>query len=185
MALQKTENNVKDWLPSDFRETEELAWFAKKFVSEQFIVATWSGCNEDDQRLKMFISKLQSERAPSGIEDSSSDYFRAKKLGAEYALFVGQDYATNWGGKNEKWLTDEDGNSYYITPDGRLYRWEGSHNLVSAAWRSIARATGSFTLEGQFVAGFGDPSTDNKPNPFWSDPRLLSAPLFKTIETGP
>lgn len=185
MALQKTENNVKDWLPSDFRETEELAWFAKKFVSEQFIVATWSGCNEDDQRLKMFVSKLQSERAPTGVDDSSSDYFRAKKLGAEYALFVGKDFATNWGGKNEKWLTDENGSSYYITPDGRLYRWEGSQNLVSAAWRTLARVTGSFSLEGQFVAGFGDPSTDDRPNPFWNDPRLLSAPLFKTIETGP
>ncbi|MEZ6080792.1 MAG: hypothetical protein R3C56_35505 [Pirellulaceae bacterium] len=109
----------------------------------------------------------------------------AKKLGAEYALFVGKDYATNWGGKDEKWLIDENGRSYYVTPDGRLYRWDGSPNLVSAAWRAIARATGSFHLEGQFVAGFGDPSTDAKPNPFWADPRLLSAPLFKTIETGP
>ncbi len=185
MALQKTENNVKDWLPADFRETEELAWFAKKFVSEQFVVATWSGCDQDDQRLKMFVKKLESERAPTGAEDTSSDYFRAKKLGAEYALFIGSDYATNWGGKDEKWLTDENGRSYYITPDGRLYRWDGSPNVVSAVWRAIARATGSFDLEGQFVAGFGDPSTDAKPNPFWADPRLLSAPLFKTIETGP
>ncbi len=185
MALQKTENNVKDWLPADFRETEELAWFAKKFVSEQFIVATWKGCDENDQRLKMFVSKLQTERAPTGEEDTSSDFFRAKKLGAEYALFVDHDYATNWGGKNEKWLTDENGKSYYITPDGRLYRWDGSPNLVSAAYRSLARSTGSFALDGQFVAGFGDPSTDDKPNPFWNDPRLLAAPLFKTIETGP
>ncbi len=185
MALQKTENNVKDWLPADFRETEELAWFAKKFVSEQFIVATWNDCDENDQRLKMFVSKLQSERAPSGDIDSSSDYFRAKKLGAEYALFVGSDFSQNWGGKNEKWLSDEDGKSYYITPDGRLYRWDGNANVVSAVWRTLARATGSFRLEGQFVAAFGDPSTDAKPNPFWTEPRLLAAPLFKTIETGP
>lgn len=185
MALQKTENNVKDWLPSDFRETEELAWFAKRFVSEQFIVATWNGCNEEDQRLKMFLSKLENEIAPLGDVDVSSDFFRAKKLGAEYALFVGRDYAANWGGKQEKWLTDEAGQAFYITPDGRLYRWDGSPNLVSAAWRALSRATGSFRLEGQFVAAFGDPSTDDKPNPFWADPRLLAAPLFKTIETGP
>lgn len=184
MALQKTENNVKDWLPADFRETEELAWFAKKFVSEQFVVATWSGCNEHDQRLRMFVSKLANEQAPTGNEDSSSDYFRAKKLGAEYALFVDGDLSPNWGGKNEKWLTDEHGKSYYITPDGRLYRWDGSPNVVSAAWRALARSTGSFALEGQFVAAFGDPSTETKPNPFWTDPRLLAAPLFKTIETG-
>lgn len=185
MALQKTENNVKDWLPSDFRETEELAWFAKKFVSEQFVVATWQGCSQDDQRLKMFLSKLQSELAPSPAGDPTDDFYRAKKLGAEYALFVGKDYATNWGGKNEKWLTDENGRSYYVTPDGRLYRWDGNPNVVGAVGRAISRATGGFVLEGQFIAAFGDPSTDTKPNPFWADPRLLSAPLLKTIETGP
>ncbi len=185
MALQKTENNVKDWLPSDFRETEELAWFAKRFVSEQFIVATWDGCRQDDQRLRMFVSKLRSEQAPGPDDDATSDYFRAKRLGAEYALFLGQDDYFNWGGKNEKWLVDENGKSYYVTPGGRLYRWEGNPNIVSGAWRLLTRATGSFHLEGQFVAAFGDPGTDGAPNPFWSDPRLLTAPLFKTVETGP
>ncbi len=185
MALQKTENNVKDWLPSDFRETEELAWFAEKFVSEQFIVATWDGCREDDQRLKMFVSKLRNEQAPAADADTTSDIFRARKLGAEYALFVDDEYSLNWGGKNEKWLIDETGKSYYITPNGRLYRWEGNPNIVSAAWRTLARSTGSFHLDGQFVAAFGDPGTDEAPNPFWADPRLLTAPLFKTVETGP
>lgn len=185
MALQKTENNVKDWLPDDFRETEELAWFAKKFVSEQFVVATWKGCDAEDQRLKMFVSKLQSEQAPGPDADTTTDEFRAKKLGAEYALFVDNGYSTNWGGKNEKWLVDENGRSFYITPSGRLYRWDGSPNLVSAAWRTLTRATGGFTLDGKFVAAFGDPGTEEAPNRFWADPRLLAAPLFKSIETGP
>lgn len=185
MALQKTENNVKDWLPDDFRETEELAWFAKRFVSEQFIVATWEGCYEGDQRLTMFESKLRSEQAPAADADTSSEFFRARKLGAEYGLFVGDDFYPNWGGKQEKWLIDENGKSYYITPNGRLYRWQGNANIVGGAWRALTRAIGSFTLDGQFVAAFGDPSTDEEANPFWANPRLLSAPLFKTIETGP
>ncbi len=185
MALQKTENNVKDWLPSDFRETEELAWFAKRFVSEQFIVATWEGCNEDSQRLKMLVSKLESELTPAVDADQTSDAYRARQLGAEYALFLGDDDYHNWGGKDEKWLVNENGNYFYITPSGRLYRWEGTPNIVSAAWRGLARAIGSFQLDGKFVAAFGSPSTESKPNPFWSDPRLLTAPLFKSIETGP
>lgn len=65
MALQKTENNIKDWLPDSFRETEELAWFAKHFVSEQFVLATWQGCTADDQKLKLFVDKLRSEQAVS------------------------------------------------------------------------------------------------------------------------
>ncbi|MEZ6135700.1 MAG: MMPL family transporter [Pirellulaceae bacterium] len=185
MALQKTENNVKDWLPSDFRETEELSWFAKRFVSEQFIVATWEGCNEDSQRLKMFVSKLKIEQAPGENVDKSTDAYRARQLGAEYALFLGNDDFQDWGGKNEKWLVDENGQYFYITPSGRLYRWEGSPNLVSAAWRGLTRAIGSFQLDGKFVAAFGTPGTEVDPNPFWVDPRTLTAPLFKTIETGP
>ncbi len=51
--------------------------------------------------------------------------------------------------------------------------------------RALTRATGSFQLDGQFVAAFGNPGTDGTPNPFWVDPRLLTTPLFKTIETGP
>lgn len=186
MALQKTENNVKDWLPSDFRETEELDWFAKRFVSEQFIIATWDGCVETDDRLKLFVSKLHQEQMPEPGEDGTKDaYYQARALGSELALFVDQELYLDWGGKNEKWLVDEHGQAYFITPNGRLHRWEGGSNVVGAAWRALARATGSFRLEGQFVAAFGDPGTDEDPNPFWEDPRLLTTPLFKTVETGP
>ena len=31
----------------------------------------------------------------------------------------------NWGGRGEKWLNSTSGTWYYITPDGRLYRWLG------------------------------------------------------------
>lgn len=185
MALQKTENNVKDWLPSDFRETEELAWFAKRFVSEQFIVATWAGCSEDSQRLKMFVSKIRNEQSPGKDADKSSDEYRARLLGSDYALFLGDDDYRNWGGKDEKWLVDEHGRYYFITPNGRFYRWDGNANVVSAAWRGLMRSIGSFQLDGQFLAAFGDLGTDAVPNPFWNDPRLLTAPLFKSVETGP
>jgi uncharacterized protein len=189
MALQKTENNVKDWLPSDFRETEELAWFAKRFVSEQFVVATWEGCTADSQRLKMFVSKLHNEQAPGPVSDSSAaddyDRARARQLGTEYALFLSDDDYRNWGGLDEKWLVDEHGRNYYVTPNGRLYRWDGNPNIVGLAWRALARAVGSFKLEGQFVAAFGEYGTEEKPNPFWAEPRLLTAPLLKTVETGP
>src|SRR5262249_43801802 len=38
--------------------------------------------------------------------------------------FTGNDYF-NWGGRDEKWLTGAAG-WYFITPDGGLYRWDGS-----------------------------------------------------------
>ena len=186
MALQKTENNVKDWLPSDFRETEELAWFAKHFVSEQFVAATWQGCTEDSQRLQMFVAKLQTEVAKPPVDpDNKTDLELARETLRDYVLFLDKEEYFNWGGLNEKWLIDENQNKYYITPNGRLYRWDGGANVVSALGRTVSRATGSFRLDGSFVAAFGSPSTEEEPNKFWSDPRLLTTPLFKSIETGP
>jgi hypothetical protein len=36
----------------------------------------------------------------------------------------GNEYL-NWGGRNEKWLISNSGTWYYITPDGKLYRYLG------------------------------------------------------------
>lgn len=184
MALQKTENNVKDWLPPDFRETEELSWFAKHFVSEQFIVATWEGCTEDSQRLKMFVSKLQSEMQPTSPE-LTEEWTLARATLRDYSLFLDDSLHYDWGGLREKWLVDESGRHFYVTPNGRLYRWQGGANVVSAAGRALQRAIGSFKLEGQFVAALGTPGSDSRPNPFWQDPRLIASPLIKSVETGP
>ena len=44
-AMENMQNDVKNWLPSDYPETQELNWFGKHFMGEQFIVVTWEGCN--------------------------------------------------------------------------------------------------------------------------------------------
>ena len=41
--------------------------------------------------------------------------------------FAGSDEYFNWGGRSEKWLTGSGGTWYYITPDGKLYRWLGGN----------------------------------------------------------
>ena len=47
----------------------------------------------------------------------STAYYLDQSLGL---LFAG-DYSLDFGGRNEKWLTADDGNWYYLTPDGRLW----------------------------------------------------------------
>ena len=55
---------------------------------------------------------------------------------------TGDDYL-NWGGANEKWLYSDEG-WLFITPEGNLYRWDGSRqatgeliaSLNSAAWET-------------------------------------------------
>ncbi len=193
LSLGEKENDVKDWLPSDFPETAELKWFANHFAGESFVLATWEGCNVDDQRLTLFATKLKHE---SDAYDPAADfppelaakYQRAKAIGNELSLLRGGNDHLNWGGQNEKWLVTPGGQLYYITPDGKLYRWEESMTAPAALVRSIKQTLGTYELQGTFVTAFGE-APGNKPNarianPFYNDLSLLTASLFRTVQTG-
>lgn len=190
LSLGKKENNVKDWLPSDFPETAELEWFADHFAGESFVLATWPGCVSGDQRLKLFEQKLLHE---SDTFDPSADfplelaetYQRAKQTGNDLQLLLAGSDFYNWGGKKEKWLSTPTGQWYYITPDGRLYRWDESSNGPAAAKRAFQQAAGAFELDGTFVTAFGEePGEARVANPFYNDPSILCASLFHSVQTG-
>ncbi|QDS89456.1 Protein translocase subunit SecD [Rosistilla ulvae] len=187
-SLQSNNNNVKDWLPSDFPETTELEWFGDYFSGERFVIATWPGCDADDQKLKLLTEKLRSEAEGAEPSDAPPDWQRARKLAEELQLLAPNDFQTNWGGRNEKWLNSPDGTLYYITPDGRLFRWAGKEGPLPALIRSVRKLLRGGTVEGQFIASFGEtagqPDSD-KLNPYYNDPHLLTAALFRTIQTGP
>ncbi|MDM4014469.1 efflux RND transporter permease subunit [Roseiconus lacunae] len=190
LSLKSKENDVKDWLPSDFVETSELSWFAKHFIGESFVIATWPGCTEDDQRLRLLASKLERESSQSDpaehIKDPklAEDYRRAKELGVRLGLLPASRELNNWGGKNEKWLVTADGKHYYITPDGRLFRWDEASNGPAALGREIKRTLNQFELSGTFIAAFGAETKDDHANPFHNDPTLVCAPMFRTVQTG-
>ena len=190
LSLNKKENNIKDWLPSDFVETAELQWFNNHFAGESFVIATWPGCTEEDQRLKLLESKLRHESSEAdpaaGIDDPAlaQDYRSAKDFGIRLGLLPASRELDNWGGRNEKWFATSGGQWYFITPDGRLYRWEEETNGPAGLIRSIKRATGTHELTGTFIAAFGQPDDTERANPFHNDPSLLCAPMFRTVQTG-
>ena len=70
MALQSMKNDVKDWLPSDFKETAELDWFRDHFLGEQFVVVSWEGCTgrSDDESFMTLVDKLFPEVPPSIVQ---------------------------------------------------------------------------------------------------------------------
>ncbi len=70
MALQSMKNDVKDWLPDDFKETAELDWFREHFLGEQFVVVSWEGCTgrSDDESFMTLVDKLFPEVPPSIVQ---------------------------------------------------------------------------------------------------------------------
>lgn len=198
VGLQNKENDIKDWLPSDFPETAELDWFAEHFAGESFVLATWPGCTVGDQRLHLlenkllyesadFRSKMLDENAGAATGLSLAERrarVRARELGEELKLLPPGKALDNWGGLDEKWVASADGTWFFITPDGRLYRWEESSNGPAGLIRAIKKSVGSYELKGQLVTAFGEPSTADAINAFYNDPSLLCAPLFQTVQTG-
>ncbi|MGV3483657.1 MAG: efflux RND transporter permease subunit, partial [Planctomycetaceae bacterium] len=184
LAVAGKKNNIKDWLPSDFRETVELDWFAKYFVGESFVVATWDGCTPQDQRLNLLATKLRRESAERDLSTAPPDVARARELAEKYKLLIEPESMTNWGGRNEKWFATPSGQFYFITSDGRLYRWSEESNVVGGVVTLVKRLLNQYELRGQFIAALGEPSTGAKTNAYYNDPTLLAASLFQSIQTG-
>ncbi len=184
LAVAGKKNNIKDWLPADFRETVELDWFARYFVGESFVVATWDGCTSEDQRLSLLANKLRRESAERDLTQAPPDIDRARELADKYQLMIEPAETTNWGGRQEKWFASPSGRNYFITPDGRFYRWNGESNMIFGLLAIAQRKRGTYELEGQFIAALGEPTTSSKANPYYNDPTLLAASLFQSIQTG-
>lgn len=196
LSLKKTENNVKDWLPADFRETSELQWFGRYFSGERFVLATWDGCHEDDQRLQLFSAKLKAESAEGRKKPSTiPDFERAQQLSKEFGLLLPSELHRNWGGLNEIWLSSTVGDWYYLTPNGELFRWMGRSDTVGGTVRMVKRLVAGPYVEGKFITALGQSrpaENDGKvkadplaPNPYYNNPALLTLPLIATVQTGP
>ncbi|MCA9173838.1 MAG: MMPL family transporter [Planctomycetales bacterium] len=185
LSVSRTKNNVVDWLPKAFKETKELEFFADHFVGEKFVVASWPGCTAEDPRYDQLLELVREEVEPHEpqplpTDPQARDDELARRMGAELGLFDTGDYHENWGGRGERWLQGRGSHWYYITPDGKLYRWTaGDGNLGRAmrAWR--VRRGGK--VDGELVEHWQPVD----PERYFDDPKLLSARLFGSVLTGP
>ncbi len=189
MSVQKLENNIKDWLPSDFPETKDLEWFGEHFIGERFILVTWPGCNVADPRYQLFVRKLENEIAPEPREIAEMtpallEHERTRQMGDRLGLFSTGNYYENWGGRGEKWLQGHEGQWYFLTPVGELFRWSGDSNVGDFALRLIKKRLGQEVATGELIATIGE-STPDSPNPYHADPRKITARFFKSIRSGP
>ncbi len=77
ITLRSNRNDVKEWLPASYRETDEYRWFQKNFTNETFVLISWDGCTLDDERLKILAAKVMPDRADAtaAVAPSSSKLF--------------------------------------------------------------------------------------------------------------
>lgn len=54
MSISSTKNNVADWLPKEYEETQDLAEFRKYFVGDQFVVVSGPWCRAGNQTFMNF-----------------------------------------------------------------------------------------------------------------------------------
>ncbi|MEY3173619.1 MAG: hypothetical protein RLZZ436_1533 [Planctomycetota bacterium] len=75
-ALGTARNDVRDWLPERYEQTQEYRRFQTAFGNDEFIVISWEGCTLDDER----VDRLSRILAPTG---SSTDLVERISTGRE------------------------------------------------------------------------------------------------------
>ena len=81
LAIKSNTNDVTEWLPASFIETDELNWFRDYFVGDAFILISWDGCTlggnpeagsptVDDSRIEFLARKLVSAQVPATEDES-------------------------------------------------------------------------------------------------------------------
>jgi hypothetical protein len=85
-AVKSNRNDVSDWLPKDYDETRELAWFRQHFVADQFVLISWEGATlgedrtgkDDDPRLAQLVEELKNARVEREDGSGSEPIFKPK-----------------------------------------------------------------------------------------------------------
>lgn len=61
-TLKSNSNDAADWLPPNYQQTRDHAWYLKIFPFESSVVVSWEGCEVGDDRIELFAQKLVPEQ---------------------------------------------------------------------------------------------------------------------------
>lgn len=212
MAVTRLQSDQAVWLPAELPESQDLVWLKQHFRGEPaFAILTWDGCSDQDESYRLFVEKLKNEVRPEGdpligdedfasasdvgtteeeraarAEDRARELTRGRQYGDQLGLFCAGSAYDDWGGQKEKWFRGANELWYYITPDGELYRWNGSTHLLGMLGRTFRRTVlGQKSLDGTLMARFGQRPTGTNRNSFHDDPQRLSARVLTNVMSGP
>ena len=71
VAMQSNHNDIQEWLPVSFEETQEYNRFQRQFASDTFVLASWEGCTLDDSRLRRVLPRRRATPDASGWEPTT------------------------------------------------------------------------------------------------------------------
>ncbi|MBX3438773.1 MAG: MMPL family transporter [Planctomycetaceae bacterium] len=74
-AFDSNSNNIIDWLPHRFEETQRLFWFVERFGSDEILAIGWEGCSLDDERVDELARRLR-EPVVDAPTDAAQYWFR-------------------------------------------------------------------------------------------------------------
>jgi predicted RND superfamily exporter protein len=119
-AKQANKNDVKNWIPEEYEETQVYRAFREQFQGEEFILVSWKGCTLGDDRLELLAQKIS---PPVEVNVRDGDDFTAYDLA-----------------KAQRTLTDRDG--AYKYEDAYFGRWrdDGESRQVMLVWASVEDA---------------------------------------------
>lgn len=190
LGLQDLKNNVADWLPDHYVETQELKEFSKYFDSgDSFVVLSGPWCKEGNPTFEKLRNEIREESLEYDevLKKVDPDRLLAHQVGDKYGLMFADKYHDDWGEQREKWLMGRDGQWFFITRNGDLYRWEGQNNIVEGFQRFVERSIhGKNKVDKSFfIRSFGVEPDGDKDNEYYADPLKLCARPFKSVIAGP
>lgn len=93
MAMKTNSNRVRDWLPQDFPETQDLLWYVDTFGGGDLLMISWDDCTIDDPRIAELAELL---RQPAEVEGRGKlDMFRDVLTPREVLQTMGDSFLTH------------------------------------------------------------------------------------------
>jgi uncharacterized protein len=87
LVLGTSNNNIRQWLPRHYEETQTYDWFRQHFPSDEFALVTWGDCTLDDDRLAEFADLLRAdsdtEADHSPVSETGEPLFADVRTGPE------------------------------------------------------------------------------------------------------
>ncbi|MBP86637.1 MAG: hypothetical protein CMJ64_07975, partial [Planctomycetaceae bacterium] len=76
--------------------------------------------------------------ANEGEAAANSQTSELAQLDQQYGFHFAGSYYTNWGGKNEKWIQDQQSRWFFLLPNGELYQWDSGAGATGTLVASLS-----------------------------------------------